>query len=147
MSRLKALPLFILIMLTACASLPKVSREFACSGPLAAYCFAKTPPWAQGLERTHSVKDEERGHEVLEVSYPKGKLGEESGAQWIAYLASPRPRATVSYWVKFAPGFEFALGGKLPGLIGGHKEGQRHWPIRICRGLHETLSLSTLTII
>ena len=39
------------------------------------------------------------------------------------------PHATVSYWVKFAPGFEFALGGKLPGLIGGHKEGQPHWPI------------------
>lgn len=70
------------------------------------------------------VRDEFRGHDVLQVGYPRGAVGaEDGGAQWGARLTQPRERAKVSYWVRFAPGFKFALGGKLPGLIGGRESG------------------------
>lgn len=89
----------------------------------------QTLPWRQGAARTHIVYDQEREHKVLEINYPKGGVGPSNGgAQWISYLPAPADKLTVSYQVKFAKNFDWVLGGKLPGLIGGKDEKTR-WPI------------------
>lgn len=55
----------------------------------------------------------------LRVMYPQGKVdSKESGAQWRGNLQSEHTELYVSYWVKFENGFDFTLGGKLPGLAG-----------------------------
>lgn len=47
-------------------------------------------PWSQGLNRTQIVSDRERNRQVLEILYPKGSVGPDSGgAQWISYLPEP----------------------------------------------------------
>ncbi|GAA5889999.1 hypothetical protein JCM8208_001192 [Rhodotorula glutinis] len=65
------------------------------------------------------------GQVVLEVDYPKGSY---SGAKDIpagvgnmqmAVFGEGKQRAMVSYEVSFSDGFDFVLGGKLPGLFGG----------------------------
>lgn len=85
------------------------------------------PPWTEGLERARRVFDEESGRYVLEVEYPKGKYGNaETGAQWPAYFGGRFDTLTLTYRVRFEPGFEFVKGGKLPGLIGGHRKGHPH---------------------
>ncbi len=86
-------------------------------------------PWRQGAARTQIVYDPERDHKVLEISYPGGGVGPSNGgAQWISDLPFPSDKLTVSYWVKFAKDFDWVLGGKLPGLMGG-KDEKTGWPI------------------
>ncbi len=82
----------------------------------------KKIPWFTGTERIQRVYDSSRKHHVLQVSYPKGAVGpKEGGAQWISYVPKSQ-KLKVSYWVKFSSAFDWVLGGKLPGLIGGHKK-------------------------
>lgn len=70
------------------------------------------------LEDRAVIKHEEQGR-VLEVTYPKGKVGSsESGAQFVLDL-EPGRYATLSYRFRFAPRFPFVKGGKLPGLSSG----------------------------
>lgn len=55
----------------------------------------------------------------LRVMYPRGKVdSKDSGVQWRGDLHSEHTELYVSYWVKFENGFDFTLGGKLPGLAG-----------------------------
>ena len=59
------------------------------------------------------------GQSVLRVTYAKGEVGSRSGMTGV--YASPSPwfpsdALELRYAVKFAPGFDFVLGGKLPGL-------------------------------
>jgi hypothetical protein len=63
---------------------------------------------------------------VLEVRYPEGSIAPSSGAPRggagfvsRAGLEHGVEAACLSYRVRFAPGFAFARGGKLPGLFGG----------------------------
>ena len=54
----------------------------------------------------------------LEVTYPQGKFGPaENGGQFLVHLP-PRQEYWLDYFVMFRPGFDFRLGGKLPGLCG-----------------------------
>lgn len=63
-------------------------------------------------------EDEERG-KVLRIAYPKGAVGpREGGGQFVVSLP-PSRELWLSYLVKFEPGFNFRLGGKLPGLTSG----------------------------
>lgn len=56
----------------------------------------------------------------LAVSYPEDEVGtKETGAQWQLELDGEYEKAFLSYRVKFADGFDFSRGGKLPGLAGG----------------------------
>ena len=56
----------------------------------------------------------------LAVAYPEGEVGTRgTGAQWQLELDGEYEEAFLSYRVKFADGFDFVRGGKLPGLAGG----------------------------
>lgn len=58
--------------------------------------------------------------QALRVRYPKGAVGPAAGgAQWLCPLAARYEALTLSYELCFADGFDFVLGGKLPGLAGG----------------------------
>jgi hypothetical protein len=60
------------------------------------------------------------GAAALRVVYPEGAVGPAAGgAQWSCGFASRYDALTLSYELCFAPGFDFVLGGKLPGLAGG----------------------------
>jgi hypothetical protein len=57
---------------------------------------------------------------ALRVRYPSGSVGpREGGAQFMVKLARAYDELYCSYRVRFAPGFDFVKGGKLPGLVGG----------------------------
>ena len=62
---------------------------------------------------------------VLEVTYPKGSIDPATtaapvgGAGFIYSSAVPFLSGCLAYDVAFEPGFDFAKGGKLPGLYGG----------------------------
>lgn len=57
---------------------------------------------------------------AIRVRYPEGGEGPgEGGAQWIVEFDEGYEEAYLSYRVKFAEGFDFVRGGKLPGLAGG----------------------------
>ena len=57
---------------------------------------------------------------ALATFYPAGVHGtRETGAQWPYDFGESYEEATLSYRVRFAPGFDFVRGGKLPGLAGG----------------------------
>jgi hypothetical protein len=71
--------------------------------------------------RVHVVDDAvaaEGGH-LLRVSYAPGVGISAGGAIWTMPLGRTYQELYVSYRVKFAPGFDFVLGSKLPGLAGG----------------------------
>ncbi|NEP62702.1 MAG: hypothetical protein F6K31_38250 [Symploca sp. SIO2G7] len=66
---------------------------------------------------------------ILRVHYPAGTASPSvsrqtdsplGGAQFYGELFLPaQPRLRLSYYVRFAEGFDFVKGGKLPGLFGG----------------------------
>ena len=61
------------------------------------------------------------GVKWLRAIYPKGAVGpNEGGGGWRMPFAS-REEAELHYTVRFAEGFDFKKGGKLPGLCGGPK--------------------------
>ena len=71
------------------------------------------------------VKDPDNGARgnVMSVFFNAGGVGYQrfvccNGAQWKTPVG-PKDELYLSYDVMFEPGFEFALGGKLPGLFGG----------------------------
>jgi len=56
----------------------------------------------------------------MRVAYPQGAVGPTAGgAQWKMPISGSRTELFLSYRVRFAAGFNFVLGGKLPGLVGG----------------------------
>lgn len=58
--------------------------------------------------------------QFVRVHYPEGGVGPgEGGAQFRVDLPASFERLFVAYRVRFASGFDFVRGGKLPGLIGG----------------------------
>ncbi len=78
----------------------------------------QSPKWASPGGRAFIVEDAERG-KVLRVLYPKGGVGPgENGMQFLADLP-PADEYYLSYRLKFEEGFDFKLGGKLPGLTSG----------------------------
>ena len=66
-----------------------------------------------------SVVATDRGRS-LRVAYPKGSVGpHEGGIQFFAKLSGDHDDLYCAYRVRFAAGFDFVRGGKLPGLVGG----------------------------
>ena len=53
----------------------------------------------------------------LELLVPSGSNS--GGAQWRGEFDQTATEMTLSYRVRFGPGFDFVKGGKLPGLVGG----------------------------
>lgn len=106
---------------------PLLQSDFKHEDWLARFNSFTQPPWTEGLERTTRVLDSAKKHHVLRVTYPAHKFGNDhSGAQWITYLNGKYEKLTLTYEVKFESGFAFVKGGKLPGLIGGHRKDHPH---------------------
>lgn len=81
--------------------------------------------WARLADRAHIVNGKESFEgKSLRISYPRvGKSGgrggtTNTGAQ-IWFKIPPRDEYYLQYHLKFGKGFDFKLGGKLPGLAGG----------------------------
>jgi endo-1,4-beta-xylanase len=73
--------------------------------------------WAQLFDRVSLVKN--NGKSALAVEYPKGGVGpQKGGAQFVVNLP-PKDTYELKYSIKFEEGFDFRLGGKLPGLTSG----------------------------
>jgi len=72
-----------------------------------------------GVEEKRISLVERAGQRWLHVAFQPGAIGpDKNGAGWRAPFPA-RDRAELSYRVRFAPGFEWVKGGKLPGLAGG----------------------------
>jgi hypothetical protein len=60
---------------------------------------------------------------VMEWSFPEGAVGpREGGGQWNVVLGQSYYEGYFSYDIMLKPGFNFVLGGKIPGLKGGPKK-------------------------
>ena len=73
----------------------------------------------KSLEGRATIENDDNHGKVLKVKFPKGTVGPKQGG---IQFDKPLPKATnyyLDYYVKFAEGFDFALGGKLPGLTSG----------------------------
>jgi hypothetical protein len=98
------------------------------------------PAYVTGLDRVDVVEGAEAfgGGRSLRVRYPAGSVGpDQGGAIWVMPLGGSYDELYTSYMVKFGPGFDFVLGGKLPGLAGGAQNtggrkptGQDGWSAR-----------------
>ena len=74
--------------------------------------------WKLLKDRATIELDETHG-KVLKVLYPKGSIGPKQGG---IQFDKPLPKASdyiLEYNIKFMEGFDFRLGGKLPGLTSG----------------------------
>ena len=70
--------------------------------------------------RCNIIIDNQIKKKCLQVSYVKNKVGpEEGGAAWRMKLGQSFDEIFIQYKVKFPIGFNFVLGGKLPGIGGG----------------------------
>jgi len=67
------------------------------------------------------VKDGNK--KVLQLGFSKGKFGKEDKASWHLNFKKSYEVLYCQYKVKFEKGFDWRLGGKLPGFSGGDKPG------------------------
>jgi hypothetical protein len=81
--------------------------------------FGVAPPWNDGLDEGRATIVDEASH-FLRVTYPAGQYGPgDGGVQFQIALPASYEALHLSYRVRFAEGFDFVKGGKLPGLVGG----------------------------
>lgn len=111
------------IWTVAAAPLVKVSFEASRIGPYAAEEARRdwgAATWVGLHDRAEIVPDGsvERGR-VLRIAYPKGAVGPREGGGQFEVSLPPSAELWLSYQVKFGAGFDFRLGGKLPGLTSG----------------------------
>lgn len=59
------------------------------------------------------------GENVLEVTYLKGKISDDSMVKWNVNFDKSYDEYTVEYKVRLPENFDFVRGGKFPGLFGG----------------------------
>ena len=82
--------------------------------------FGSTPSWNNGLSQGRASVVQEGSNKFLRVTYPANKFGpNEGGVQFNVDLKGDYNELFFSYRVRFAAGFSFVNGGKLPGLVGG----------------------------
>ncbi len=92
-----------------------------------------------GRESMQRLRDPSgRFGDILRVRYPKGSASSTvtrdagapvGGAQFYATLGlAPRDSLHLRYYMRFAEGFDFVKGGKLPGLYGGTVHSGGHVP-------------------
>ena len=83
----------------------------------------QAPDWASGLGegRIEIVEDGASGfNRSMKVNYPKGMTGpKRGGAGWMLTFEQGYNDLYCAYSLKFPKSFDFVLGGKLPGLVGG----------------------------
>ena len=79
-----------------------------------------TVRWTALHDRAFIVRDQdmERG-KVLKVLYPEGAVGPKQGGSQFVISLPPSEELWLSYHIKFEENFDFAKGGKLPGLTSG----------------------------
>lgn len=71
------------------------------------------------LKHRSEIDEDSTNNKVLKVKYPKGSIGPREGG---IQFEKPIPKSDdyiLEYDLKFKEGFDFALGGKLPGLTSG----------------------------
>lgn len=106
-------------------------------------------PWTARTNENDLVANSEYGGKSLRVAYPKGGVGPgETGSQFPIVFRNITQidegllhEAYLRYYVKFEEGFDFRLGGKLPGLMGGgdswtrsggnQPDGTNGWTLRL----------------
>ncbi|WP_020559261.1 polysaccharide lyase [Thiofilum flexile] len=89
------------------------------------------PNWnAPGMRQVSIVKG--NGGQVMQINLPQGhagcaERGGDSCAQWKAHIGARLDTLTYSYRIRFAPNFDFAAGGRLPGIgsVVPHLEGTK----------------------
>ncbi len=82
--------------------------------------FGSAPPWNDGMDEGRASIVDEAGNHFLRVTYTADKYGpSDGGVQFKVALAESHEELYLSYRVRFAAGFDFVKGGKLPGLVGG----------------------------
>ena len=74
--------------------------------------------WSTIDDRATIEEDSLHG-KVLKVFYPKGSLGPEQGGIQFNKPLPDSEEYYLDYYLKFKKGFDFRLGGKLPGLTSG----------------------------
>ncbi len=80
------------------------------------------PSWENGLNKTEIA--DVNGERVMKFNYPKGSWDPfDGGAQWLSPFSKGQEEVYFSYNIMFKPGFEWVLGGKMPGLGGGTNPG------------------------
>ena len=81
------------------------------------------PPWNSRQPTTRIVQDTADANnpsQTLRVFFPENSLGpQEGGAQWWTELDFGN-EVYISYDLKYMPGFQFQIGGKLPSAMGGN---------------------------
>ena len=82
--------------------------------------FSATATWNDGLDEGRATIAEENGERFLRVTYSASVYGPaDGGVQFLVPLSGTFDELYLSYRVRFAQGFDFVRGGKLPGLVGG----------------------------
>lgn len=75
--------------------------------------------WASLHDRAQIVIDNNEQNKALRIAYPQGSVGpSEGGGQFLVSLP-PSEELWFSYRMMMGEGFDFNLGGKLPGLTSG----------------------------
>ncbi len=106
--------------------------------------------WSQRCDQIETLTGEDAfiGDKTIRVHYPAGEFGPAgTGAQFpITFERMTLPETGfdslyLRYYLQFEEGFDFRLGGKLPGLIGGdeswgvsggnHPDGTNGWTLRL----------------
>jgi hypothetical protein len=83
-------------------------------------------PWAD--DGFTEIVEDARGR-ALRVHYPAGSVGTTGGgAVWRAALGGVYDDVSVTFKLRFGPGFDFARGGILPGLGGGEAKSNQTVP-------------------
>jgi hypothetical protein len=82
--------------------------------------FPSVGTFNQGLAEGRAEIIATEAGRALRIRYPQGSVGpEKGGAQFFVALPGGHDELYCAYRVRFAPGFDFVRGGKLPGLVGG----------------------------
>ncbi|MBK9262765.1 MAG: hypothetical protein IPM54_23550 [Polyangiaceae bacterium] len=82
--------------------------------------FGFAAPWNNGLDEGRATIVEESGNRFLRVTYPANEVGpNQGGVQFKVPFGQTFDELYLSYRVRFAEGFQFVKGGKIPGLVGG----------------------------
>lgn len=82
--------------------------------------FGAAPSWNNGLTEGRAQIVEEANNRFLRIRYPAGQFGPAAGGvQFKVDLGGDYEELYLLYRIRFAPGFDFVKGGKIPGLVGG----------------------------
>lgn len=82
--------------------------------------FGFAPPWNNGLDEGRATIVEEAGNHILRVTYPADEYGpNKGGVQFKVPFGQTFTELYLAYRIRFANGFDFVKGGKIPGLVGG----------------------------